>query len=557
MRNATKKLVYFYLFLVIAKIILSLFVTAPSVFSDEYVYAKLARGIFFSGELKIHQGIFTTQQMPFYPLVISIAYILKDVDLVYLVIKGLNALLLTLSIFPVFYLAKDFVDEKKAFFVAAIVSFIPSLFITSFYIMSENAFYPLFLFWIFFTYKALKEESSSYFILAGGALGLCFLSRFIALGLIPVLFLVSILKVKKVGLKNIVYYYTPPLGMIALWFLRNLNLTKEASQVTGVYSAVGEKLINSVTVLILPFANWILLYLGYLLFSSGIIFGIYALLCYKIKDKNLKILFSLFLLSSLIFVLAAANESSSFRIFFESPFLFFTRRPLGRYVECVTPLLVLLGFIGFEKIKINNPNWKKLLLYSSCLLLLTSQLTIAPLFPFNNSNVTALGVGKYILDITFVGKFVDTQIVYPSFFILALVLVVLPWFFLKKKSWQPKLIMIFFIVSSIAAFGVTYKESEKWSQSPQMKFGHEIEKEYPSSKIILFDERDCVEQLSLTQEGEICEKSKKSTLMGFWLNKDIIIGNVETQKADLVISKHQLNLKKVKDLNGGVFVYQP
>ena len=70
------------------------------------------------------------------------------------------------------------------------------------------------------------------------------------------------------------------------------------------------------------------------------------------------------------------------------------------------------------------------------------------------------------------------------------------------------------------------------------------------------DERECVENLYRESEG-LCELTKKSTLLGFWVNKDIIIGDAYRGDADLIISRHRLNLEVVKDLNGEVFVYRP
>ena len=65
-----------------------------------------------------------------------------------------------------------------------------------------------------------------------------------------------------------------------------------------------------------------------------------------------------------------------------------------------------------------------------------------------------------------------------------------------------------------------------------------------------------VEKLYRESEG-LCELTKKSTLLGFWMNKDIIIGDVYREDADLIISRHRLNLEVVKDLNGEVLVYRP
>ena len=86
------------------KIILSLFVTGPSVFSDEYVYSKLGWSIFNQGEYSIH-GIGASSPVPLYPILLSISYIFGNAGLIYFFMKLLNILVLSATIFPIYFLA--------------------------------------------------------------------------------------------------------------------------------------------------------------------------------------------------------------------------------------------------------------------------------------------------------------------------------------------------------------------------------------------------------------------------------------------------------------------
>ncbi len=551
MEKFTKKLLVFFLILILCKIILSFFIHAPSVFSDEYVYSKLARSIWINHDFSVH-NIAINQQLPLYPFLLSWLYLFQKIPIIYFSIKVLNTVLLSSLVFPVFFLAKEFVEEKNAFFAAILISFLPVVFVTSFYIMAENLFYLLAFWWVFLLYKSFKERNKKYFILSGFLLGLSFLTKFNGLVLVPVCLFVYLLY-KENNLKNITIYYTVALLTVLPWLIRNgLIFGFNLGGLVGQYGTSAGKLQVNLTQLLLPFFNWLLLYSVYLLLASGILFGVCALLSMKIDDKELKLLTTIILTTTAFFVISAANQSSSFRIFFESPFSFFTQRPIGRYVEAILPSLVLLGFISCEKLKIQTLS-KKCITFLSFFFLAASQLTIAPLFPFNNSSLSFFGAIKYISDILFTGSFVDTKIVYGSFFVLAAFLSLLPWIFLKKNNWK-KLILCFFLLSSLLACAVTYQNGKIWYHSEQMQLGLEIEK--LEGKIVLFDERDCKEKLYKEEKEGICELSKKATITGFWVNKEIKIGDVYTEKADLIISKHRLNMKTVKDINDEIFVYQ-
>ena len=151
MKPLTKKIVLLYLLFVIVKITLSYFIPSISAFSDEYYYAKLARSFFFEQGFSIH-GIKVMFYQPLYPIIISLSYIFKDMELVYFAMKAINAIVSTLVIIPSYLLAKEFLDDKKSILAAMLISLAPPMFSFSPYIMAENLFYPLFMFSFYFIY---------------------------------------------------------------------------------------------------------------------------------------------------------------------------------------------------------------------------------------------------------------------------------------------------------------------------------------------------------------------------------------------------------------------
>src|SRR6266511_4198802 len=117
-------------------------VHAPVVFSDELGYAKLARSIGRTG----HLGLFNERGFsysPLYSVVLSPIYALGvSAPTAYSLIKVFNAVLISLSVFPTYKIARFALPRRTALLVAALSTVAPLMFYSSF-TMSENLAYPL------------------------------------------------------------------------------------------------------------------------------------------------------------------------------------------------------------------------------------------------------------------------------------------------------------------------------------------------------------------------------------------------------------------------------
>ena len=193
MKKTIKYLIIFYLVFVVIKFLLSLLVPAPSIFSDEYLYAKLARSFFYSANFNVHD-IPQHTYPPLYTMLLSVSYIFSDMKIVYIFMKFLSALASSLIIFPSYLLSKDFFSEKKSLFISILISILPSNFSFTPYIMAENLFYPLFLFAIYFIYKSFLDKSYKFDLLAGIFIALTYLTKTAGLILIPIVIIISIFK---------------------------------------------------------------------------------------------------------------------------------------------------------------------------------------------------------------------------------------------------------------------------------------------------------------------------------------------------------------------------
>ncbi|MDQ2911490.1 MAG: glycosyltransferase family 39 protein [Actinomycetota bacterium] len=120
---------------------------APFIFQDELLYSELAKGFAATGHFALREAPTLGGVAPLYPVLISPAYALFDnLPHAYAAAKAINALLMSLTAVPVYLVARRLVRPAMAFLAAALALAMPWLVYTSM-IMTENAFYPVFLFW--------------------------------------------------------------------------------------------------------------------------------------------------------------------------------------------------------------------------------------------------------------------------------------------------------------------------------------------------------------------------------------------------------------------------
>ena len=138
MRAIYKKLILLFVVLVILKVGLSFLISTPTMFDDEYFYTSMARS--FHDELSFkNYNSFSDTYPPLYPMILSTAFIFKDMKVVYTIFKIINALLSSLIIFPIWLLAKEFLNERKAFLVSILCGLWPVGLIFSFFVCLKKA----------------------------------------------------------------------------------------------------------------------------------------------------------------------------------------------------------------------------------------------------------------------------------------------------------------------------------------------------------------------------------------------------------------------------------
>ena len=128
---------------IVARFLLARRIAAPWIMVDELIYSELARSI-AAGEGYSIRGTSAPAYSFVYPLLIAPAYLIDSLPTAYGVVKAINAVLVSLAAVPAYFLARRVLAPGLSLFAALLSVSIPSLVFAG-EVMSENAFYPLFL----------------------------------------------------------------------------------------------------------------------------------------------------------------------------------------------------------------------------------------------------------------------------------------------------------------------------------------------------------------------------------------------------------------------------
>jgi len=186
----------------------------PLIVMDETLYFLQAKEIWTNHTYILHGKTFGAQYPPLYPLILSPLTVIADVNLRYMLGLAVNAIPSSLLIFPVFEIARMFLDEKKAFIISAITAFAPLSLTYSFVWMSENLYFLLFAYSVLWILRNEKVK-------AGIGVGLATLTKVIGLALIPFM----IWKFRKHSIVPVIL----ALSLASIHFLLCLNTTGEAT----------------------------------------------------------------------------------------------------------------------------------------------------------------------------------------------------------------------------------------------------------------------------------------------------------------------------------------
>jgi hypothetical protein len=165
---------------------------APWIMVDELIYSELAKSFAADGHFLI-RGQETAAYGVVYPLLIAPAWaVYGAVPDAYAAAKGINAVIMSLAAVPAYLLARRMLSAPFALAAAALAVSVPSMVYTA-TLMTENAFYPIFLATVLAIVVWLERPTPKLTVLMLALVGLAYLTRAQALAFGPAILTAPVL----------------------------------------------------------------------------------------------------------------------------------------------------------------------------------------------------------------------------------------------------------------------------------------------------------------------------------------------------------------------------
>ena len=544
-----KTIILFYFVIIFVKIsLLSTLLDTSPVTPDAFVYTQMSRNFIYGNGFQLY-GLPTNKYPPLYPIIISPSYLLDNPIFIFQSIRIINAFITTLIIFPSFLLVRKFLNNKNSIIIAFFASLVSSSFYLNPLALSENLFFTLFLFFVYFFYESFFEDGFKFKMLSGIFFGLCFLTRYISFVILPAIiftyFFFCLFKKEEKNLNLILTALKSFLIIILTsgitilpWLIRNgfisgfsfLGILGYNSQINiytyGLISPSSIYNINSSSITQLQSSYQFssvssliiqsLLHHGFLIFTSTIILfslGIYFLyFSYKKRETcgYLLGLITIIFMESFIAITSWHNVSSNYSEW----------RLMSRYVESMMPLLIIFGFISYYKLKEYKIAKIILIICSIPLFFMISHFEKYILMIFDNYFIKDF---SFFLAILFIILFIYISIV------------------LLEKKYRRILIFIILIILIFTTSLYTIKTSNEL-ESPILYESKEIglwiySTSQDKNDVIFFD-------------NSIHHSIREN--VGIWLNKPLLYGEINQSLLDDNI-KYLITLKNV-EVNELVFL---
>ena len=349
----------FLVFTTLELIFITSFSYGPIVIGDEITYFDMAESL-YKGSFSITQS---HHYPPLYPLSIVVAMVFKEKT--FEAIKLINVLLSSSIVFPIYLFTRHFLDQKKSLAVTLLTCTVPYHLIFPGRILSENLFFPLFLWVMYLTFS--KPKNSNYHIfwdaVNAAVIAMLYLTRYISLALIPSFLLAWWIKpfdgeksLLRPGIKKITYFCIFIITIIAVftpWILmaKNEDLPIKLALGFGIASKTTQGQLTLANLLI-----WSIFYIGYyFLIAAPVLNLIFSSLRIH-KDMRWREGFTRLVLQVLIVMggFFAAVVRHSWRAYYNRDF---PSKIMERYLIVFSVIFIMIGAIelaNFNKAKYKN-----------------------------------------------------------------------------------------------------------------------------------------------------------------------------------------------------------
>jgi len=238
---------------------------APWIMVDELIYSELAKSLADSGRFLV-RGEVTAAYGIVYPALIAPAWALfESVPQAYAAAKAINAFVMSLAALPAYFLARRVLAEPLALAAAALTVAVPSMVYTA-TLMTENAFYPLFLAAALAMVLWLERPTPLRTGIVLGVSLVAYLTRQQALALLPALLTAPLLVAGRAAFRRYALVYGLAAAGIAGILVVQVARGRSPLGVFGAYEVAGRADYSAGEVL-----KWFAYHLGELSLALGVI----------------------------------------------------------------------------------------------------------------------------------------------------------------------------------------------------------------------------------------------------------------------------------------------
>lgn len=454
-KNIAMLLLLLFLFSIIIRTTFGICFGQMNVFYDELLHWNLSKSIYYGMGNNFRNDILNYKEI-LYSAVISFSHYFGNTEMQYFVAVGINSVLMSSVIFPVYGMSVRFLDSKeKAAIVASLSIFIPEMVYTA-KIIQENLYYPLVI-WFFYLFIVviMKEQYKiRNIILLGIYVFVISICKQMALNVFAGVVLYYILQFfifdkenRKRCVVSMVWFSAIFMGLKFLYgvIFNVLNGLSNISSSEVTIGVILENLIDPylLSQLIYPAITYILL--------SILFFGFFTVMLplsivkkLSVKERNLFILVGTIFISTIAVIclrIIPSENLNDVSIRFHFRYLFFL----------LIPLLILFMSI-YEKLEQNKLTLKVGVISAGYLLLLE----YINIMPAEGSKIDCVGFNyiKYLF---------DSEMMVKTFHILVVLCVSFGCFLLYKKKIKTLyfMVIISFVISGFVSNCYTYSEYYK------------------------------------------------------------------------------------------------
>ncbi len=392
-------LIITFLFSVILRTGLGLLCGQMNVFYDELLHWNLSKSVYYQLGSNFRNDILSYKEI-LYSIVLSVSHSIGDVQTQYHIAVGINSVLMSSVLFPVYFMAKRFLNSKyRASIIAFLSIMVPEMYYTT-KILQENLYYPMVI-WFFYIFIVLilkNQYRIRNVILLAAYIFLVSLCKQMALNIFAGVVLYYILQFlffdksnRKKCLIALLFFITVFLGLkVSYDILFNImnGISKESSAELTIMAII-KNMLNSYLLsrLIYPALSYLLLstlYFGYFTVTLPLSAGNEL----NIKQRNLLLITGTVLISTIAVIclrIIPAENLDEVSARFHFRYIFYL----------IVPLLILL-FSIYDKIKKSKFNFK-IVFISLVYVLLLGYISI---MPAEGSTIDCVGANyiKYLFN---------------------------------------------------------------------------------------------------------------------------------------------------------------